>query len=274
MQQHEDPVGQAPPLSTSPQLWCAHPSDLLDPRIEQACAAVLSDDERDRAARFRFDRHRLEYIAAHSLVRNALAHHHALPPEQWRFMVHRHGKPAPVPACGLQFNLTTCEQLVVCLVAQGREVGVDAEPLTRAKEIVRLKRNFFSPEEQEQLDLLPDAAQLDRALSLWVLKEAYTKARGLGLTLPLQSLTFLLGGEEGIQLQARPETDSDPSMWRFAQFDHAGHRIAIMTTAFPAIWAHDACRSESLKLTVWEARPPLGEPTRINLPSPEWYPRA
>ena len=274
MQKQEDSIGPASSVRIGLQLWCAHSADLLDLRIEQTCVAVLSDDERDRASRFRFDRHRLEYIAAHALVRNALAHHRSLPPEAWRFCVNKHGKPSPESACDLQFNLSTCEQLVVCLVAQGRDVGVDAEPLTRGEEIARQKADFFSPAEREQLDQLYGAAQLDRAVSLWVLKEAYTKARGLGLTLPLQKMTFLYGDKEGIRLNTEPEIGNDSSMWRFTLVDHAEHRIAVVTSVFSGILENDERRVESLELTVCEARPPLNDPVRIGQPSTEWFPRA
>lgn len=253
------------------ELWCAYPPELEAESVERACAAVLSDEERENASRFLHDRHRRESIAAHALVRNALAHNHPLPPEAWRFQVNEFGKPAAEPACGVQFNLTTCERLVACLIAHGTEVGVDAEPTARSKEIAALEEAVFSPAERMQLKALSGEARQERALSLWVLKEAYTKARGMGLTLPLPSLSFLFGGEEGIRLEADLAVDEDPSRWRFCLVDYAGHRLAAVAAANHA---KTAGASGEFHLQVMEARPPIGEPIRVALPREAWFPRS
>jgi 4'-phosphopantetheinyl transferase len=249
------------------QLWIAYPADLLDESIAVACSAVLNDEERSRAARFRFHRHRREYLAAHALARTALAHNHPLAPAEWRFATNAHGKPAAEPACGLHFNLSHAEDLVVCLVAHGTEAGVDVEPVARAAEIARLAPHVFSSAEQAQLATLSAAEQLDRALSLWVLKEAYIKARGLGLTLPLQGFSFLFGGAEHIRLELEPALGDTPTRWRFLLLDHRAHRIALMVKAAP-----DTAAAPALEL--WEARPPLGPAVKLSSGAAEWLPRS
>ncbi len=123
------------------------------------------------------------------------------PPHAWSFFVNEYGKPSPIPDCGLRFNQSNSVELAVCLVASpgtlgphvssaasaatGIEVGVDVEPFSRAEEIVPLAPQVFSLAERAQLDALPVTDRPDRALSLWTLKEAYIKARGMGLSLPL-----------------------------------------------------------------------------------------
>lgn len=225
------------------QLWIACPADLLDDEVALACSAVLSEDERSRAARLRFDRHRREYLATHALARAALAHNHSLAPSGWRFVSNAYGKPAADPDCGIRFNVSNTEDLVVCMVAQGAEVGVDVEPIARAAEIVRLAPRVFSPVEQAQLAALPAAAQLDRALSLWVLKEAYIKARGLGLSMPLKGFSFLFGGAEHMRLAVdpafHPPLHDDAARWRFSLLDHGRHRIALMMEAKPGASADE-----------------------------------
>jgi 4'-phosphopantetheinyl transferase len=258
---------------TALQLWCAYPSDLRNESVERACAAVLSDYEREKASRFVLERHRHEYIAAHALVRNALSHQHPFPPETWQFRMNTYGKPTPETNRGLQFNLSTCEELVVCLVARGVEVGVDAEPLTRGEEIVSLKDEVFTPAEGRQLDQMDGAARLDRAVSLWVLKEAYTKARGFGLALPLRTISFLFGGLDGIRLEAESKVDADPSSWRFCLIDLAGHRVAAVTYNFSAVGTSDESRAGHSELEVVEVRPPLCEPKKIDVFRSEWFPR-
>jgi len=72
------------------------------------------------------------------------------------------------------------------------------------KQIMELVPKVFSPVEQAQLAALADAEKLDRALSLWTLKESYIKARGLGLLVPLDEFSFVFGGAEGIRLEIDP----------------------------------------------------------------------
>jgi 4'-phosphopantetheinyl transferase len=255
------------------QLWCAYPGDLGDESVAKACASVLNDDERKKASRFVFERHRHQYIAAQALARNALAHHYPLPPEAWQFCKGAHGKPAPEPACGLHFNLSTCEELVVCLVGRGIEVGVDAEPLARGETIAGLKQEIFTRAERNQLEQLHGEEKHDRAVSMWVLKEAYTKARGMGLLMPLQGFSFLFGGDEGIRLQTEPEVNDGAGSWRYCLVDHAGHRVAAMAAVSGAATGKDGGDGEGVKLEVLLAQPPLAEPKRIDFPRAEWFPR-
>src|SRR5580704_10131034 len=99
------------------ELWLAYPGDLAEPAIEEACAALLDDAERARAARFRFARHRVEFLATHALTRVALSHAHPLAPQAWSFSVNKYGKPSPVPECGVHFNQSNSLELAVCLIA-------------------------------------------------------------------------------------------------------------------------------------------------------------
>jgi 4'-phosphopantetheinyl transferase len=243
-------------------LWCAYPDDFVADEIAHACTPLLSDNERTRLREFRFERHRREYLATRILVRTALSYYHPISPETWRFQSNSCGKPAAVPDCGLRFNLSNSLGLVVCLIAQGAEPGVDVEPYERAREIAELAPEVFSPLELAQLEALRGQERLDRALSLWTLKEAYIKARGMGLSLPLNKFSFLFGGADGIRLELDPRLCDEPGRrWRFCLMEHAGHRIALMAegTIVPA-------------LQVWEIRPLLAPPTQLPAGEVLWFP--
>jgi 4'-phosphopantetheinyl transferase len=242
-------------------LWYAHPEDLTK-AVTQACAPLLSEDELAQWQTFRFDRHRREYLTTRILVRTALSHYHPLAPEAWRFQINTHGKPTIDPDCGLHFNLSNSPGLVVCLIAQGVEVGVDAEPIGRAEKIAEIALEVFSSLELAQLEVLPGPEKLDRALSLWTLKEAYLKARGVGLSLPLNKFSFLFGGVEGIRVELDPCLGNEAERrWRFCLVEHAGHRIALM-----------AEQSTVPELHILEARPLLAAPTRRAAGGELWYP--
>jgi 4'-phosphopantetheinyl transferase len=242
-------------------LWYAHPEDLTE-AVAQACTSLLSEDERAQWQTFRFDRHRREYLTTRALVRTALSQYHPLTPEAWRFQTNPYGKPAVDPDCGLRFNLSNSPGLVVCLIAQGADVGVDAEPIEHAEKVAELAPEVLSPLELAQLEALRGPEKLDRALSVWTLKEAYVKARGVGLSLPLNKFSFLFGGVEGVRLELDPCLGTEPgSRWRFCLVEHAGHRIALM--------AEGATVPE---LQVWEARPLLAPPTRLAVGGERWFP--
>ena len=262
------------------QLWFAYPGDLSDAGVEAACAQLLSDEENAHAARFRFERHRREYLATHALTRTALSYAYSLPPHDWSYSVNAFGKPWPVPACGLRFNQSSGAELAVCLVAPARaetgaevgpEVGIDVEAFSRAEGIVPLASKVFSHAEREQLNALPAAERPHRALSLWTLKEAYIKAQGMGLSLPLHSISFLFGGARGIQLEVDAGVDDDPARWRFCLIDHVEHRIALAVEA-GAAGNSKITGLEFPILEIFEARPPLAAPTRLSSGSETWFP--
>jgi 4'-phosphopantetheinyl transferase len=245
-------------------LWCAYPEDPSTEAVIQVCVPLLSEDERERWQAFRFDRHRREYLTTRALVRAALSHYHPLALEAWRFRTNSFGKPAADPDCGLRFNVSNSAGLVVCLIAQGVEVGVDAEPMERAEEIAELAREVLSALEIEQLEDLRGPEKSDRALSLWTLKEAYLKATGVGLSLPLKKVSFLFGGVEGIRLELDPSLGREAGRrWRFCLMEHAGHRIALMVEGATAP-----------ELQVWQARPLLANPTPLAVGEELWFPNS
>ena len=245
-------------------LWLAYPEDLLAAGAREACEAILGEKDLERAARYRFEQHQREFLTTRTLARTALSWHAGEAPEAWRFPTNEHGKPGIEPECGLRFNLSNSEAITVCLIARGREVGVDVEPRRRAAQIAEVARKAFSAQEREQLEALEGEARMERALTLWTLKEAYIKARGMGMALPLEKISFLFGGAAGIELAAGPEVDEAPQRWRFCLLDRAGHRIALMT---------EQNAEADPELRVWEARPATAPPRRLEAGKQEWFPR-
>lgn len=234
-------------------LWCAYPDDLLDAGTAETCAALLSEDERARWQRFRFAHSRREFLATHALARAVLSRQCEVAPEELCFVTNRYGKPCLEPDCGVRFNLSNSTGLVVCLAAEGdREVGVDVEPYTRAEQIAKVGHRVFSAAERAQLDLLSDGERLVRYVWLWTLKEAYLKARGVGMSLPLGEISFRFDSDGGVRLELGAALGDDAGRWGIRTLDHAGYRIAVV--------AEGAGEGE---LEMWEARPPLAAPRRV-----------
>ena len=244
-------------------LWCAYPDDLLNDEAAQACLRLLSEDELARWRAFKFDRHRREYLATHALARSALSHYHAVPPEAWRFQLNAYGKPAVDPACGLCFNLSNSLGLVICLIGEDAEVGVDVESQQRAGSIAEVGPRMFSPQELAQLEGLREDQRPGRCLQLWTLKEAYIKARGMGLAIPLNHFSFLFGEPEGVRMVMDRSLDDETGRWRFRIVEHAGHSIALMAENRTAPQLH-----------MWEARPATSAPLTLALAKEQWYPQS
>jgi len=104
------------------------------------------------------------------------------------------------------------------LVALEREVGVDVEDVDRPGETVEIADQFFSPTEVAALRAVPVAAQRYRFFQYWTLKESYIKARGMGLSIPLDQFSFQLEANQPIRITFDPRLNDDPGRWQFAQF--------------------------------------------------------
>src|SRR5262249_28670043 len=147
-----------------------------------------------------------------------------------RFAADTHGKPfvqAPTTPPPLRFNLSHTDGLVACVVARGLDVGVDVEDVGRRCDVLGLARSCFAADEVAHLERLPAAARPDAFFDFWTLKEAYVKARGLGLALPLKEFAFELR-DDG-QARARfTSAGEDPAHWQFARLrPTVRHRLAV-----------------------------------------------
>lgn len=200
----------------------------LMPRYE----ALLSADERERAARFHQQADRDRFIVGRVLTRTMLSSAGDLPPEAWPIVIDARGRPLlgsrPSGAPDLRFNLSHTEGLVACAITLGREIGVDVECVDRQLTHESIPERFFSPQEVDDLRALPASSQDVVFFDYWTLKESYIKARGLGLALPLGQFTFRLRPPAPPRIEFAPELHDVPATWQFAQFwPTPRHRMAV-----------------------------------------------
>lgn len=206
--------------------------DVDIPDIRSVCSELLCPDEREQAERFTSDRRRREYVCAHGLVRAALSRlAPQVAPAEWRFEKNRHGRPyisGPPSPERLHFSLSHTDGFVACAVSSCERVGVDVEATDRPVSHLEIARTFFSPAEHADLISLPPEQQRDRFFDLWTLKEAYAKARGLGLRLPLDEFSIHIapGGKREVTFSG--DCDEDSEGWCFSQFSPSPrHRLAV-----------------------------------------------
>jgi 4'-phosphopantetheinyl transferase len=211
-------------------LWYVDPDAIDDWYLLAAYHSVMARDEAQQQARYRFAAGRKEYLVTRALVRSVLSAYAPILPKDWMFVRNKHGRPAiagPHLGSGLRFNLSNTRGLIVCLVAKDRELGVDVEDVQRPGETVSIADRFFSPFEAAELTRQPKHRQRDRFFDYWTLKEAYIKARGMGLAIPLDHFSYHLENPTAISISFQPQLPDNPARWQFSLTTLAGrHRIA------------------------------------------------
>jgi 4'-phosphopantetheinyl transferase len=192
---------------------------------------LLSDAEKQRCAAFYFEKHRTEYALSHAVLRLVLAEYAPVNPHEWRFSTGPWGKPAiaaPVLDPPLWFNLSHTDGFVACVTGRVRELGVDVENLNRITSCTEIAEHSFAAPELEYLNNLPPVLQRDAFFRIWTLKEAYMKAEGKGLAIPLNSFYFRFpsGNHPKVRLETTSETR--PDGWDFFEFQPSPcYRISI-----------------------------------------------
>ncbi len=174
-------------------VWCFPLDNLAQPM--DALFDTLSTAERERTVRFHFEKDRRQYVVAHAILRQLLSKYTGYLPKQIQFNFGSNGKPSLAAACGgdrLQFNLSHSHNLGLCAVANHRDVGVDLEWIRPLDDLEQIARNFFSLKECEQLFQLETNLRLTAFYHCWTRKEAYIKACGTGLSLPLDRFDVAL----------------------------------------------------------------------------------
>ncbi|HZH02911.1 MAG TPA: 4'-phosphopantetheinyl transferase superfamily protein [Myxococcaceae bacterium] len=209
-------------------VWYARPHTLRDP---VPLFALLSPEERERHGRFRFPEDRQEYLAAHALLRVTLSQYAPVPPNVWRFRTGTYGRPelaGPAAVPPLRFNLSHTAGLVACAVAQSRDVGIDVERVDRGTRALEVAERTFAPSELRDLLDLPEKLRAERFIRAWTLKEAYVKARGVGLSLPVREAVFSPGLGAAVHATFGPSLHDLPAAWHFEQWmPTAEHVMAV-----------------------------------------------
>lgn len=212
-------------------LWLADlevPSTLLS-----RLAAYLSPEESARAARFYFARDRDHFTVAHALLRLLLAAYCQTAPEALRFVLNAYGKPAlEAGQPQVHFNLSHSHHLALYAFTHVCELGVDIEYMRGGIEHTELAAHVFSPRERAALDALPAELKETGFFNAWTRKEAYIKARGMGISLGLDRFDVSLSPDEPAALVETREEDQIASAWSmYALHAPSGYKAAL---ALPA----------------------------------------
>ena len=216
-------------------LWCCFDQAIKDPVLLDQYEGLLNDEEKAKQRRFHFERHQHQYLVTRALVRTTLSFYRSILPQDWRFVKNEYGRPGIAPDLmdslaqpDLEFNLSHTNGLIVLAIATGADIGVDVENLHRRNDVIGVADRYFSPSEVTALHSHPVNEQYGRFFDYWTLKEAYIKARGMGLSIPLEQFSFDLANEGEILIDIDPRQQDDPKRWQFWRFKPSNeHQIAV-----------------------------------------------
>jgi len=197
-------------------LWLAAVPDCL-PDLE-TLREVMDAEERERAARFHFERDCERYIVARGVLRLLLSTY--LGTSQFALTTNKFGKPfLQPPHDTLHFNVSHSRDLALFGFARVSEIGVDVESIRPDFATLEIANRFFAPDEAATLAQLVEAERAGAFFNCWTRKEAYIKARGIGLSLGLGTFAVTLKPGEAAAL-VRVDNDADaPARWTMLNLD-------------------------------------------------------
>ncbi|MGH9775268.1 MAG: 4'-phosphopantetheinyl transferase family protein [Candidatus Acidiferrales bacterium] len=243
---------------SSAEQWDAPPTDLTLPPGEihvwrgklishptrrELLLGMLSEDERSRAERFRFARDSWRFVTARGLLRILLARYLELTPQQICFGYGPQGKPFLADHGednALCFNLSHSGTLGLFAFARGRQLGVDLERVDSDVAVDRIPEHFLSPQECAALRSLPERLRLEAFLHCWCRKEAFLKAKGGGLSVPLDKFAVSLAPGQPAEL-----------LWTAEPCDDRRWSLHALTPA-PGYIGALAAEGESYELRTWQ----------------------
>lgn len=199
--------------------------------VTHALRGILGAGEARRANHSASERARIRFVVARGALRVILGQYLGIAPADLRFAVNEHGKPTLPNRPGwpnLTFNVSHSGDLALIAVAQERAVGVDVERIAAGRTPMAIAARFFSPAEITALCSLPADQQIIGFFNCWTRKEAYLKARGKGLALPLDQFDVSLKPGEPAALLATRDDPSEASRWSLQTIEPGPGYVAAL----------------------------------------------
>lgn len=191
----------------------------MDTALWTRLRSWLQPEETLRADSYKDMEARAAFLIGRGMARTMLAEVSGVAPGDWRFSEGAHGRPEiRSPDTPFRFNLAHSHGMIACAVAKRRDVGVDVEFLDRPDSSHDVARRVCSEDELADIDAAPEEGRKERFLVYWTLKEAYLKARGLGISVHLADVAFTVNGGEPKFVPAGSLAGADTRwMFRLAQ---------------------------------------------------------
>lgn len=206
----------------------------------EALRALLSEDELERARRFRFETHAHRFVAGRGILRSLIGAYVQQAPADLRFRYDA-GKPslATQPPTPLHFNLAHADGLVAYALSHASPIGIDIERVAPLPDATDIAASYFAPGEISRLASAPDTA--DAFYRCWTRKEAFVKALGEGLAHPLDRFEVTLDAGEPARLLAVDDDPAEAARWTLHHLDPADGFVGAV--AVRGLVADIVCRT-------------------------------
>ncbi|MEN8256278.1 MAG: 4'-phosphopantetheinyl transferase superfamily protein [Thermodesulfobacteriota bacterium] len=204
----------------------------LSSSVRNRYESILSSDELDSCNRFHFERDRCRRLIAHANLRIVLSKYVDVDPPDWIFEYNRFGRPEIARTLGvsdLRFNISYSDDLLVILVNNIIDGGIDVERTDGVDDPMQLGQSVFSPYEIDILQRYQnDGSCRTRFFEYWTLKEAFVKARGVGLSVPLNQFSFSIDINNKVQIDFSSKLNNNPLTWQFLlEYPTSNHVIGV-----------------------------------------------
>jgi len=219
----------------------------VEPSTLQSLHHTLSEEETKRAHKFHFEKDKVNFIAARGLLRNILSRYLDTPADRLAFSSNTYGKPHLAneqKSNLLKFNMSHSGDLALYAIARAQEVGIDIEQWREHIAEEDIAERFFSSQEVTALRSLPKHLQKEAFFNCWTRKEAYIKAKGKGLSLPLKAFTVSLAPAEPASFIFEKDRPLDSTSWSLCSLDAGpGYSAALVVEGNNALikcwkWIH------------------------------------
>ena len=188
---------------------------------------LLSDPERERAARYLHAPSREQFTIARARLRLLLSRYLGTDPERVEFGTSNTGKPT-LPGTGLSFNVSHTQGLALIAVSAGCEVGVDVERVRPQPTHLDMAMRYFTPNESQRLNALPPSESERAFFHVWTRKEAFLKATGLGLSHGLERFEVAVPPDEPCRLLHIDGDVEVAARWTLLNLEPAAGYVAAL----------------------------------------------
>jgi 4'-phosphopantetheinyl transferase len=202
-------------------------------------AALLSQAESRRAMRYHRTADRDRFVVGRGILRKIISAYLATPPSQLRFTYGEYGKPAVSDDQNdraLNFNLSHSGELALYAVTRGRVVGIDIEQIREDFATIEIAEHFFSRDEVVMIKSLPADQRTAGFFNCWSRKEAFIKAKGLGVSYPLDRFTVSLAPDDPPALLKVDDDESEAARWQMYELNPGiGYAAALIVEKPPVV---------------------------------------
>jgi 4'-phosphopantetheinyl transferase len=197
-------------------------------------SALLSADERVRVAQFHFEGDRWNFLFCRSMLRILLASYLGTPPTELRFAYSAQGKPSlAAPFGDLEFNLSHTSGLALFGFCRGQRIGLDVERIRKDFKVNEIAGRFFSSAEKRSLAQIPQVSSHEAFFHCWTRKEAFVKARGEGLSCPLDGFDVSVAPEDEEVALTRRTDAAEAARWKLWSLNCFPEYAAALAVEYP-----------------------------------------